>query len=252
MMSFCRLRDSTDSEPPDAKISRREDEGSEETKKSNLAPSLQKSSATRLGSQAAQNQHDTTSRYAFSGSLGLGSGLATDSRSGGGKQNLSLSLDSSYGSKKRKEPEQDPVAPADLDVSLEELESIMSEDMDEPLQPAANKKQCFDQGERSTAIVGEDCNATFSKQRRTEKQQSVDSTSWNSDQDRQSSANRYSERKSRVTLNKTQDLEREQYSLTHENDRCETLDVKEEEVSFLLVRGTLRLLLVLFCLFDFY
>ncbi|MCJ8728913.1 hypothetical protein PDJAM_G00009940 [Pangasius djambal] len=227
-----RLREgSTDSELSEAKLSRREDEGSKEKQNSNLAPSLQKS--TRSGSQTAQNQQVTTPRYSFSGSLGLGSGLAKDSKSGGG-QNMSLNLDSNYSSKKRKEPEQDPVAPADLDVSLEELESIMSEDMGEPLQPTANKKQCFDQGERSTAIVGEDCNATFSKQQRAAKQQSIVSTSRNSEQDRQSSANRDPERKSRLTSNKTQDLEREQYSSTHRNDRHETLDVKEEEVSFLL------------------
>ncbi|MCI4374800.1 hypothetical protein PGIGA_G00010080 [Pangasianodon gigas] len=230
-----RLREgSADSELSGAKLSRREDEGSKEKKNSNVAPSLQKSSASRSGSQTAQNQHDTTPRYGFSGSLGLGSGLAKDSKSGGRQQNLSLNLDSNYSSKKRKEPEQDPVAPADLDVSLEELESIMSEDMDEPLQPTANKKQCFDQGEGSTAIVGEDYNATFSKQQRAEKQQSIVSTSRNSEQDRQSSANRDPERKSRVTSNKTQDLEREQYSSTHRNDRHENLDVKEEEVSFLL------------------
>ncbi|XP_060777426.1 nibrin isoform X3 [Neoarius graeffei] len=222
-----RLRDGTDSNLSDAKLSRREDEASEETKKSNLAPSLQKSPATRLGSKASQNQHERTSasRYPFSSSLGLGSGLATDSRSADGKQNLSLSFESTSGSKKRKEPEQDP---ADLDVSLEELESIMSEDMDEPLQPAAKKKQCFDQGERSAAITEEDCKVTFSKQ------QSLVSTSQNLDQDRQRTASRYSERKSQVTSNKTQNLEREQHSLTNGNDKREILAVKEEEVSFLL------------------
>lgn len=251
MMFFCRLREgSTESEISEAKLSRQEDEGSKETKNSNPAPSLQKS-ATRLGSQTAHNQHGTTTRYGFSASLGLGSGLATDSRSGGARPNLSLNLDSNYSSKKRKEPEQDPVASADLDVSLEELESIMSEDMDEPVQPTANKKQRLDQGERSTAVAGDVCNATFSKQQRVEKKQSIVSTSRNSEQDRQSSATRDPERKSQIASNKTQDVEQEQHSLTHGNDRCKTLDAKEEEVSFLLVSGAFCLLLLLF-LFDFY
>lgn len=233
--SFLRLREgSADSELSEPKLSRREDEESKETKSSNLVSSLQKSSATRSGSQTAQNKLDTTPRYGFSGSLGLGSGLAAGSRSGSGQQNLCLNLDSS--SKKRKEPEQDSVAAADLDVSLEELESIMSEDMDEPAQPTANKKQCAGQGERSTAIAGEDCNAPFSMQRRAEKQQNIAGPSWNSGRDRHSSASHDPERKSWDTSSKTQDLDREKHSLTHGNDKSETLAVKEEEVSFLLVR----------------
>lgn len=242
-MSFCRQREgSTDSDQSEAKLSRQQDEESN----SNQAPSLQKSSVSRFGSKIAPNQHDTTPRYGFSGSLGLGSGL-TDSKSGGLQQNLSLNLDSS--SKKRKEPEQDPVAPADLDVSLEELESIMSEDMDEP-QPTANKKQCLDQGERSTAIVGKDRSDTFSKQWKAEKQQSIGRTSWNAEQETQSVANQDPEKMSRATSNKTQESEREQRGLTRGNDRCKTPDVKEEEVSFILVRGALYFLILLF-LFGF-
>ncbi|KAK3571378.1 hypothetical protein QTP86_010258 [Hemibagrus guttatus] len=220
---------STDSELSEAKLSRQEDEESN----SNQAPSLQKYSVSRSGSKIAPNQHDTTPRYGFSGSLGLGSGLTADSKSGGLQQNSSLNLDSVYSSKKRKEPEQDPVAPADLDVSLEELESIMSEDMDEP-QPTANKKQCLDQGERSRAIAGKDRSDTFSKQRKAEKQQSIGGTRRNSEQETQSLANRDPVRMSRVTSSKTQASEREQSGLTRGNDRCKTLDVKEEEVSFVL------------------
>lgn len=232
MMSFLRLREgSTESEFSEAKLSKREDEESKEMKNSSLASSLQKPSAAKPDSQTAQNQHDdTTPRHGFSGSLGSGSGLAAGSRSGSRQQNLSLNLDSSS-SKKRKEPEQDSVAVADLDVSLEELESIMSEDMDEPVQPTASKKQCVGQGERSRPIAGVDCDVTFSKQRRSEKEQNI---SRNSEQDRRSSP--HLDRKSRVTSNKTQDSEREEHSLTHRSDKCETLDVKEEEISFLLVR----------------
>lgn len=165
------------------------------------------------------------------------SGLAsTDSRSG---QNPSSDLDSKSSSKKRKEPEEDPVAAADLDVSLEELESIMSEDMDEPLQPTVNKKHCFDQGGRSTAVSVEDFSTAFSKQHRAEKPQSVVRPGHNSEQDRQSSANRDLERKSRDTSNKTMDLKGEQHSLRHKNDKCPTSDV-QEEVSFLMVRGALH------------
>lgn len=240
MMAFCRQREgSTDSDQSEAKLSRQQDEESN----SNQAPSLQKSSVSIFGSKIAPNQHDTTPRCGFSGSLGLGSGLATDSKSGGLQQKLSLNLD--YSSKKRKEPEQDPVAPADLDVSLEELESIMSEDMDEP-QPTANKKQCLDQGERSTAIVGKDRSDTFRKQWKAEKQQSIGRTSRNVEQETQSVANRDPEKMSRVTSSKTQESEREQRGLMRGNDGCKTPDVKEEEVSFILVRGALYFLILLF------
>lgn len=216
----------------EAKLSRREDEGSKETDDSNQAPFLQK----RASSQTAQNQQDATSRYGLGSRLGLRSGLATtDSRSG---QNPSSDWDSKSSSKKRKEPEEDPVAAADLDVSLEELESIMSEDMDEPLQPTVNKKQCFDQGGRSTAAPVEDCSTAFSAQHRAEKPQSIVRPGRNSD--RQSSANRDPERKSRLTSNKTVDLKGEQHSSRHGNDKCPTSDVKEEDISFLVVRGALH------------
>ncbi|GAA6092857.1 nibrin, partial [Tachysurus ichikawai] len=215
---------STESELSDAKLSRREDEESH----SNLAPSLQTSSVSRLGSKPAQNQHDTTPRYGSSGSLGLGSGLAADFKPGGLQQNVSLNLDLNYSSKKRKEPEQEPVALVDLDVSLEELESIMSEDMDAP-EPAANKKQRSDQGGRSTATAEEDCSDTFSKQSKAEKQQSIGGKSLNSEQDTQGL-----ERTARVTSSKTQGSKQEQHGSTSGNDRRKTVDVKEEEVSFLL------------------
>ncbi|KAF7708182.1 nibrin [Silurus meridionalis] len=207
-----RLREgSSESEHSDAKLSRREDEGRKEMVNSELVPSLQKSSVTKLSSQTAQNKQDPNPR--------LGLGLGTDSRSVSRRQNLSLNSDLT--TKKRKEPEQDPVATADLDVSLEELESIMSEDMDEPQQPTAQKKQCLNEGERSTAIVRQDSNATGRQQQRAPKQQSIVSTSPNSEQDMESSANQDRGRKSH-------------HSLTLRNDRCESAHVKEEEVSFLL------------------
>ncbi|KAI5105844.1 nibrin [Silurus meridionalis] len=202
---------SSESEHSDAKLSRREDEGRKEMVNSELVPSLQKSSVTKLSSQTAQNKQDPNPR--------LGLGLGTDSRSVSRRQNLSLNSDLT--TKKRKEPEQDPVATADLDVSLEELESIMSEDMDEPQQPTAQKKQCLNEGERSTAIVRQDSNATGRQQQRAPKQQSIVSTSPNSEQDMESSANQDRGRKSH-------------HSLTLRNDRCESAHVKEEEVSFLL------------------
>ncbi|XP_027009189.2 nibrin [Tachysurus fulvidraco] len=215
---------STESELSDAKLSRREDEESN----SHLAPSLQKSSVSRLDSKLAQNQHDTTPRYGSSGSLGLGSFLATDSKSGGLQQNVSLNLDLNYSSKKRKEPEQEPVALVDLDVSLEELESIMSEDMDAP-EPAAKKKQLLDQGGRCTATAEEDCSDPFSKQSKAEKQQRIGSTSLNSEQDTRGLA-----RTAQVTSSKTKGSEQERQGSTSGNDRRKTADVKEEEVSFLL------------------
>ncbi|TTB12807.1 Nibrin [Bagarius yarrelli] len=176
-----RLREgSTDSELSEAKISRQENQ-----------ESISYLTTTRISSKIAQNQQDTAPCFGLSGSLSLGSGLATDSRSGGLQQNPGLNLDSNDSSKKRKEPEQDPEAPADLDVSLEELESIMSEDMDE-LQPTASKKLCLDQQDKCTAIA---------------------------------LANRNTEKTSLVL---SRGLEQ------HGNDRCETVAVKGEQVSFLL------------------
>uniref|UniRef100_A0A8C2FB84 Nibrin n=1 Tax=Cyprinus carpio TaxID=7962 RepID=A0A8C2FB84_CYPCA len=91
------------------------------------------------------------------------------------------------GSMKRKQPEQDaPSAPkepaaADLEMSLEELESIMSDEMDEPLQAAANKKQCLESG----------TNSRINNPQLPNRQEGIESKSRKSTKNQQSSANNF-------------------------------------------------------------
>uniref|UniRef100_A0A672QSI1 Nibrin n=1 Tax=Sinocyclocheilus grahami TaxID=75366 RepID=A0A672QSI1_SINGR len=135
----------------------------------------------------------------------------------------------SSGSKKRKEPEHDtcrekPAAAADLDMSLEELESIMSDEMDEPLQSAANKKQRLDSG----------MNSRINNPRLPNQQEGTESKSRKSTKNQQSSANRTgpaatnqgSERQSKRSSNQTPDLE------AHSSAKTGKRPELEEEVSF--------------------
>uniref|UniRef100_A0A673GQR7 Nibrin n=1 Tax=Sinocyclocheilus rhinocerous TaxID=307959 RepID=A0A673GQR7_9TELE len=145
----------------------------------------------------------------------------------------------SSGSKKRKEPEHDtekPAAAADLDMSLEELESIMSDEMDEPLQSAANKKQRLESGTNSRISNPRLLNqqeATESKSRKsTKNQQSSANNIQNLQLDRTGPAatNQGSERQSKRSSNQTPDLEA--HSSAKTGKRPELEEVKEEEVSF--------------------
>uniref|UniRef100_A0A8B9KEL9 Nibrin n=1 Tax=Astyanax mexicanus TaxID=7994 RepID=A0A8B9KEL9_ASTMX len=187
---------SADSELSEAKLSRREEEDEENQKK-----------------QSSQ-------RSDFSASLGLGFGL------GSGDPVPDQNLDSSLlsNSKKRKEPVKDSVEPADnldLDVSLEELESIMSEDMDEPVQAVASKKQRLDRGESSTASKREDTSSS------NQKKLSLDRRSQNLE-------HRDSEKKLQESRRMT-DLEKDEGRSVQKKDRYESEDVKDEEVSFVVV-----------------
>ncbi|XP_036448982.1 nibrin [Colossoma macropomum] len=232
-----RLREGgADSELSEAKLSRRECE--------DPAASLQ-------SSHISQKRHGTTPQSNFSASLGLGSALAINSGASGDHNAQNCDSNPISGSKKRKEPMQDQPSNlavqeerADLDVSLEELESIMSEDMDEPMQPAASKKQRLGQGESSTVSKGRNPkqyhNTTSSIQQRVE-QQSIASKSQNLEQDVPGRANKHqnSERKPPGS-SRAADLEQDQHSSAHRKDRSESDDVKEEEVSFVVASEALN------------
>ncbi len=153
----------------------------------------------------------------------------------------------STGSKKRKEPEQDtpaapekPAAAADLDMSLEELESIMSDEMDEPLQSAANKKQCLESGTNSRISnprLPNQQEGTESKSRKsTKNQQSSANNIQNLQLDRTGPAatNQGSQRQSKRSSNQTPELE--VHSSAKKGKRPELEEVKEEEVSLVVVQ----------------
>ncbi|XP_052434551.1 nibrin [Carassius gibelio] len=213
--------DGANSVQSDAKLSRKDSEVKEdEIQQSSSASRSHKTSHT------AQNQHSSVSRSEFSASLVQACGSSQSS-----------------GSKKRKEPEQDsPLAPekpaevADLDMSLEELESLMSDEMDEPLQSAANKKQCLEPGTNSrinNPQLTKQQEDTESKSRKSSKnQQSSANNIQNLQLDRTVSAatNQGSERPSKRSSNQTPDLEAQ--SSAKKGKRPELEDVKEEEVSF--------------------
>ncbi|XP_066538843.1 nibrin isoform X2 [Hoplias malabaricus] len=223
-----RLREgSPNLELSEAKLSKRECKDEEDkTKQARLASSVQ-------SSHMDQN---------FSASLGLGFGPGMSSGPSGGHQvqNCDSSLS---GSKKRKEPTQDqpsgsevPAEKDDLDVSLEELESIMSMDMDEPVQSAANKKQRVDYGESSAASKEDDSkqysNTTSSNQQRAKKQQKTATKGQDLEQDRPRARNHQDSERVPQTSNRATDVERGESSSGHRKDGMESEDVKEEEISF--------------------
>lgn len=147
-------------------------------------------------------------------------------------------------SKKRKEPEHDtllgaeePTAADDLEMSLEELEFLMSDEMDEPPQTAANKKQRLESGLTSkinSEQLSNQQEVTESKGRKGEKNQQSSSSKIQSmqldragpavtNQDTQTQSKRsppdleaHSSANKGPTKNKTPELE----------------EVKKEEVSF--------------------
>uniref|UniRef100_A0A671Q8X6 Nibrin n=1 Tax=Sinocyclocheilus anshuiensis TaxID=1608454 RepID=A0A671Q8X6_9TELE len=133
-----------------------------------------------------------------------------------------------------------PAAAADLDMSLEELESIMSDEMDEPLQSAANKKQRLDSGTNSrinNPRLPNQQEGTESKSRKsTKNQQSIANNFQNLQLDRTGPAatNQGSERQSKRSSNQTPDLEA--HSSAKTGKRPELEEVKEKEVSFVVVQ----------------
>lgn len=203
----------------EAKISRKVDENKEDEMMMNLVPSHAQqtscNSRSHKTSSTAQNQHN--SEHNLSASLGFSS----DNRMGSGSTQSS-------GSKKRKEPEQDvpsgQAEAADLDLPLEELESIMSEEMDEPLQAAANKKQCLESGRSSTAN-----NPQLPNQQKSKMNQHSSGN--------KKGHSRGSDRQSKRSSNQVPNSDRETHSLANGVKRPET-DVKEEEVSFVVPSRT--------------
>uniref|UniRef100_A0AAR2IMD2 Nibrin n=1 Tax=Pygocentrus nattereri TaxID=42514 RepID=A0AAR2IMD2_PYGNA len=187
----------------------------------------------------------------FSASLGLGSALAMSSGPSGDHNAQNYDSNPISGSKKRKEPVQDQPSNlgvqeerTDLDDSLEELESIMSEDMDEPMQPAASKKQRLGQGESSTSSKERNPkqyhNTISSNQQRVE-QQSIASKSQNLQQGVPDGANKHQNSKRKLQgSGRAADLEQDQLGSVHRKDRSESDNVKEEEVSFVEISEALN------------
>lgn len=164
------------------------------------------------------------SRSEFSASLGQACGSSQSS-----------------GSKKRKEPELDvpsgpeePEADADLEMSLEELESIMSDDMDLPLCAAANKKQRLESGPNSTIN-----NPQLPNQQEGTESKSRNGTRNNIqnlqlDRPGPGATNQGYERQSKRSPNQTPDLAA--HGSANKGKRPDLEEVKKEEVSFVVVR----------------
>ncbi|KAL1259424.1 hypothetical protein QQF64_010001 [Cirrhinus molitorella] len=176
----------------------------------------------------AQNQHSSVPQSELSTSLVQACGSSQSS-----------------GSKKRKEPEQDvlsapeePAAVADLEMSLEELESIMCDEMDEPLQAAVNKKQRLDSesGANSTInnprLLNQQEGSVSKGRKSTKNQQSSANNIQNLQLDKigPAATNQATERQSMRSSNQTPDLEA--HSSAKKGKRPELEEVKEEEVSF--------------------
>ncbi|XP_073728191.1 nibrin isoform X1 [Misgurnus anguillicaudatus] len=228
------LEDSATSVQSKTKFSRK-DSGDEEY------DVYQGSSTSRSQKTSSTAQNQQSSKPQLSASLGLSSCLgisaghivAPPGKDCGSSQ-----------SKKRKEPEQDvpsvPEEAADLDMSLEELESIMSEEMDEPLQAAANKKQCLESGRSSTVNKPQLPNQQKSK---TNQQSSANNIQhFQLERKSQTATNQASERESKRSnqvpeSNKATNPEQETLSSANEKKGTDQ-DVKNEEVSFVVTSRT--------------
>ncbi|XP_077067514.1 nibrin [Siphateles boraxobius] len=171
-------------------------------------------------SHPAQNQHSSVSRSEFSAGLGQACGSSQSS-----------------GSKKRKEPELDvpsdpeePEAAADLEMSLEELESIMSEEMDQPLCAAANKKQRLESEPNSTINNPQLPNQQEGTESKTRKGTRNNIQNLQMDKTGPAATNQGSERQSKRSPNQTPGLAA--HRSANKGNRPEHEEVKEEEVSF--------------------
>ncbi|XP_051573803.1 nibrin-like [Myxocyprinus asiaticus] len=239
-----RPRDETTSSVQlEAKHSRKDGEKKEDEPMKDSSPSnSQQNSSTNRShrtSHTAQNQRSSVPRSEISASMGLGSclGLSSDHSLAQKAQAGSSSQISS--SKKRKEPEQDPGEPAadaDFDMSLEELESIMSDEMDEPLQAAANKKQCLETGPSSTVNNPQLPNQREGNSRKSTKNQQSSAEyiqHLQLDKTGPAATNQASEKRSERSSNQAPGLERDM----HTSKRLELEEVKEDEVSFVVASG---------------
>ncbi|XP_062395134.1 nibrin [Sardina pilchardus] len=194
----------------------------------------------RTGQRSASDRNQDRSSglaagFSASPSLGLGPGLGSASGLGSSRgilDGLSSELPGQE-TKKRKEMEQEEPAGPDLDLSLEELESIMMDDMDMdmdmdmPPEPTANKKQRLDQEEQSPAN---------GKAHQKQKENSI--TSWqtsSSETLKQNAKSHTSEWGS--STNQKQLPEQERKASTNQKQKVEEKeDVKEEEVSFVVAK----------------
>ncbi|KAI7807208.1 nibrin [Triplophysa rosa] len=208
----------------EAKISRKDDEDKEDEMMKNSA-SLYAQQSSHKTSSTAQNQRNLSASLG----MGLNHSVAQPGKDCGSTQ--------SSGSKKRKEPEQDVPSgqeeeAVDLDLSLEELEYIMSEEMDGPLQITANKKQCLESGRSSVAN-----NPQLPNQRNSKMNQQICASNLQLDRKGPAVTNQVSERQSERSSNQAPNSELETHSLAIRVKRPET-DVKEEEVSFVVTSRT--------------
>lgn len=233
-MTFCRpLEGAANSELSEAKLTRLDidDKEIEETVNSNLSVSLKKAT-NQTSSITAQNQHGLDSCSGYSSSLALGSNIGMSLGQSRHAENCDSSLHS--GSKKRKEPDQDPIICPDLNLSLEELESIMSEEMDEPVQPAPVKKLCLARGDRSSS--SNDQERKSNGQPRELKQQGVHNITQKSEAGKPGLVmiNQELQIVAQNSTNKMEHLERESYR-SKQKDHQGSSDIKKEEVSFVVV-----------------
>ncbi|KAK7157650.1 hypothetical protein R3I93_008978 [Phoxinus phoxinus] len=180
---------------------------------------IQQNSSAK-NSHSAQNQHSSVSRSEFSASLGQACGSSQSS-----------------GSKKRKEPELDvpsgpeePEPAADLEMSLEELESIMSDEMDQPPCVASNKKQRLESGPNSTINNPQLPNQQEGTESKSRKSTRNNIQNLQLDRTGTASTNQGSERQSKRSPNQTPDLAA--HGSANKGKRPDLEEVKEEEVSF--------------------
>lgn len=246
MMLCCRPRNgSAETGQSESKLFRLDSEEDEASKKDNTpATSVHTPTAnatrthtlthsTTTTTTAAQNQRRTgpgltldsnqdrsaglAAGFSGSPSLGLGPGLGSGL---GILEGLSSEFSLGQDSKKRKEMVEDEPAEADLDLSLEELESIMTDDMDMLPEPTANKKQRLDREEQSPA------------NRTTQQNQKANgNTSWSSETLKQNTKNQQSQWT--TSANQKHLPGQDKKDSTNQKQRVEPKnDVKEEEVSF--------------------
>ncbi|XP_031432294.1 nibrin [Clupea harengus] len=190
---------------------------------------------------AAQNQHRTLDSnqdrssglgagLSASPSLGLGPGLSSGFGLGSSRgpsrgilDGVSSEFSLGQETKKRKEMAQEETVDPDLDLSLEELESLMSDDMDIPPEPTANKKQRLDQEEQSSA----------SWKQTTKKDNGNASWQKSSEALKENTKNQKSERGKGSPANQKVSLECDKTVSANQKQKVEPKEgVKEEEVSF--------------------
>ncbi|KAL0172123.1 hypothetical protein M9458_032434, partial [Cirrhinus mrigala] len=186
----------------------------------------------KLFRKDSEDKEDEIQQSSFASKSHKTSHTAQNPHSSVSQSEISASLVPACG-KKRKEPEQDtpsapvePAAAADLEMSLEELESIMSDEMDEPPQTAANKKQRLESG----------ANSRINNPRLPNQQEGTESKGKKSTKNQQSGANNVQNLQldrtgpaatNQASSNQTLDLDA--HSSAKKGKKTELEEVKEEE-----------------------